>query len=326
MLNKDELCETIRYNAVASLLFEVSATPKPGLVDRLNQGAHSDMDFFSFMASSAALSPYFYKCAEKGMEFSEYQSSRPEMLFESLRPLGLTAEKAMYQATGGANTHKGLIFSIGIICAAAAVCYLKDRESKTEAETEIYTELYTDQKTVVNTELNAKNKRIDIHSTEKICNTVSMMTQGICARELASMKKKNNLSHGEMIYIKYGARGIRGEVENGFPTVRNYALPVFNRLKAAGGCSFNDILVQTLLHIMAVNEDTNVLARQDRDTLEYVRNCARRAIDAGGILTPEGTRMVNAMDRDFVERNISPGGAADLLAVTIMLDRLSNLR
>ncbi|MEN6315354.1 MAG: triphosphoribosyl-dephospho-CoA synthase CitG [Clostridiaceae bacterium] len=288
MLNKDELCETIRYNAVASLLFEVSATPKPGLVDRLNQGAHSDMDFFSFMASSAALSPYFYKCAEKGAQFSKTQSSRLEMLFESLRPLGLTAEKAMYQATGGANTHKGLIFSIGIICAAAAVCYLKDNGHEVDPE--------------------------------GICDTVSLMTQGICVRELDSLGKKNNLSHGEMIHIKYGARGIRGEVENGFPTVRNYALPVFNRLKEAGGCSFNDILVQTLLHIMAVNEDTNVLARQDRDTLEYVRNCARSAIDAGGILTQEGTRMVDAMDRDFIERNISPGGAADLLAVTIMLE------
>ena len=92
-----------------------------------------------------------------------------------------------------------------------------------------------------------------------------------------------------------------------------------------GGCSFNDILVQTLLHIMAVNEDTNVLARQDRDALEYVRNSARRAIGAGGVLTPEGARVVNAMDRDFIERNISPGGSADLLAVTIMLDRLSEL-
>jgi len=294
VLNKAELCETIRYNAVSSLLFEVSATPKPGLVDRLNQGAHSDMDFFSFMASSTALSPYFYKCAEKGTEFSENQNSRPELLFESLRPLGITAEKAMYRATGGANTHKGLIFSIGIICAAAAVCYLKNNGHEVDPE--------------------------------GICDTVSLMTHGICVRELDSLEKKNNLSHGEMIYIKYGVRGIRGEVENGFPTVKNYALPVFNRLKTTGGCSFNDILVQTLLHIMAVNEDTNVLARQDRDTLEYVRYCARRAIDAGGILTPEGSEMIYEMDRDFIERNISPGGAADLLAVTIMLDRLSNLR
>lgn len=290
MLNKAELCETIRYNAVTSLLYEVSATPKPGLVDRLNQGAHSDMNFFSFMASSTALSPYFYKCAEKGAEFSESRSNKPDLLFENLRPLGLAAENTMYQATGGANTHTGLIFSIGIICAAAAVCRLKDNGREADPD--------------------------------GICRYVSLMTQGICTRELGSLDKKKNLSHGETIYMKYGARGIREEVEYGFPTVRNYALPVFESLKAKGCCSFNDMLVQTLLHIMAVNEDTNVLARQDWDALEYVRNFARKALDTGGILTPEGRKIVCDMDKDFIEKNISPGGAADLLAVTIMLESL----
>jgi len=289
VLQKNELCEMIRRNAVTSLLYEVSATPKPGLVDRLNQGAHKDMDFFSFMASSAALSPYFYQCAIKGAEFHE---NNLEILFVSLRPLGLAAEKAMYQATGGVNTHKGLVFSMGIICAAAATCFIKACGDKPDAE--------------------------------EICGVVSLMTQGICARELDSMGKKHTLTHGEKIYKKYGVRGIRGEVEDGFPTVRSCSLPVFTRLIAMNRYSFNDILVQTLLHIMAVNEDTNVLARQDWDTLDYVRNYAGKVLDAGGILTPEGAEMVYKMDRDFIARNVSPGGAADLLAVTVILDRLSN--
>lgn len=289
MLYKDELCDTIRRNAVTSLLYEVSATPKPGLVDRLNQGAHKDMDFFSFMASSAALSPFFYQCALKGTEFKE-NNLRLGILFEALRPVGLVAEKAMLMATGGVNTHKGLIFSLGTICAAAAVCYMKGKTEKP--------------------------------STEEICDTVSLMTQGICTRELDSLEKKHDLTHGEKIYMKYGARGIRGEVENGFPTVRNCSLPVLTKMISLNRYSINDILVQTLLHLIAVNEDTNILARQDKDTLDYVRNYAGMALEAGGILTPEGREMVDKMDRDFIVKNISPGGSADLLAVTVMLDRL----
>ncbi len=286
MLKIEELCEKIRYKAVTSLLYEVSATPKPGLVDRLNQGSHRDMDFFSFIASAAALSPYFYQCAKIGAEFPNTKSNKPDMLIKNLRPTGLCAEQAMYRATGGVNTHKGLIFSLGLICAATALCFRNNAEKVT---------------------------------SEEICNTVSLMTKGICERELRQMDKKKNPSNGEMIYLKYGVMGIRKEVECGFPTVREHALPVFISLTEDPCCSLNNILVQTLLHIMAVNDDTNVLTRGNRETLEYVKNYSKMALDAGGILTPTGTKIINQMDKDFIERNISPGGSADLLAVTIML-------
>lgn len=287
-MQKDELCEMIRRKAVTSLLYEVSATPKPGLVDRLNQGAHTDMDFFSFMSSSAALSPYFYKCSLMGAEF---QGGNPEVLFENLRSVGLAAENAMFAATGGINTHKGLIFSLGIICAAAALCYIKTIGNKP--------------------------------SIKEICDTISCMAQGICKRELDFMIKKSDLTHGERIYLKYGVRGIRGEVENGFPTVRSCSMPILTSLMSMNKYPRNDILVHTLLHLMTVNEDTNILVRQDKDTLDYVRNYALRVLDAGGMLTPEGKEKVYEMDNDLIKRNISPGGSADLLAVTIMFDLLS---
>src|SRR4051812_47765287 len=107
--------QTISQKALLSLLYEVSASPKPGLVDRYNQGAHKDMDFFTFMASSAALSNYFNDCVAEGVKYS---GQNPQELFFSLRSLGVDAEKSMFEATDNVNTHKGLIFSLGIICAA----------------------------------------------------------------------------------------------------------------------------------------------------------------------------------------------------------------
>ena len=105
----------VAETALKSLLYEVSVTPKPGLVDRDNPGAHGDMDYYSFIDSAAALAPYFSRCAALGRD----SLCEPGDILARLRPLGLEAEEAMKRATGGANTHKGLIFSLGILCAAA---------------------------------------------------------------------------------------------------------------------------------------------------------------------------------------------------------------
>lgn len=288
MRSKIEVCETMGQFAVMSLLYEVSASPKPGLVDRFNQGAHRDMDFFSFMASTAALPYYFFKCALRGADF---QGSDLRELFNALRPLGLEAERAMFNATGGVNTHKGLIFSLGILCAASAWCRAA--------------------------------KEYPLPDTGEICETAASMAEGICSRELLSMGKKEALSNGEKMYRKYGLRGIRGEVEAGFPTVRLHSLPVFRELTSMGGLPVNSALVQTLLHLMAVNDDTNIAARKGSAEVEYVKNYASSVLKEGGMLTPAGKKMLHAMNRDFIERNISPGGSADLLAVTVMLYLLS---
>ncbi len=288
MQSKTEVCETIGRFAVMSLLYEVSASPKPGLVDRFNQGAHRDMDFFSFMSSTAALPYYFFKCALQGADF---QGDDLRELLKSLRPLGLEAEKAMFNATGGVNTHKGLIFSLGIICAASGWCRAR--------------------------------KENHLPDAEEICKTISLMTEGICCRELTAISKTEDFSNGEKMYKKYGFKGIRGEAEAGFPTVRTHSLPAFRKLKSTNKYPVNSILVQTLLHLMAVNDDTNIAARKDPDALEYVKEYSSRALKEGGMFTSSGIKMIHAMDRDFIERNISPGGSADLLAVTVMFDLLS---
>lgn len=279
--------QTIPQKALRALLYEVSASPKPGLVDRFNQGAHTDMDFFTFIDSSSALSNYFSYCVVEGVKYS---GKNPEELFQALRGLGINAEKVMFEATDGVNTHKGLIFSLGVICAAAS-CSMMESESK----------------------------NVDI---EIICEKVSLMTKGLCLRELTFLNKSEGLTYGEKLFLKYGLRGIRGEVESGFATVRNYSLPVIRKLKSLKSFHINDILVQVLLHLMAVNEDTNIVARHDLKTLEYVQRYAQQVLDLGDMLTPKGMEMVFEMDKEFIGRNISPGGSADLLAVTVMLDLL----
>lgn len=101
--------------ACRALLYEACTTPKPGLVDRHNCGSHTDMDIFTFMAGSAALQPYFVRCAAIGQETAQ---EAPQTAFAALRPVGRLAEGEMLRATGGVNTHKGAIFILGLACAA----------------------------------------------------------------------------------------------------------------------------------------------------------------------------------------------------------------
>jgi len=286
----DQVIDAIGQKALLALLYEVSASPKPGLVDRFNSGAHDDMDFFTFMAGSASLAGYFFDCAAEG---TRYAGKEPEELFRSLRPIGIEAEHAMFEATGGVNTQKGLVFSLGIICAAASCCLAEGGNGNAD--------------------------------TDAICAKAARMTRGLCSRELERMDKTGRLTHGEKLYQEYGLKGIRGEVESGFSTVRRISLPALAKLKTRKSYELNDIIVQTLLHLMAENEDTNIVARHDPATLEYVRRYARRVLAAGGMLTSAGASMAREMDREFIERHISPGGSADLLAVTLMLDSLNSV-
>lgn len=276
-----KFCNHIKQIALKSILFEVSASPKPGLVDRYNNGAHKDMNFFTFIESSVVIQDTFYKCAKLGIESNEKNIDK---ILDYARPIGMDSENNMLKATKGINTHKGIIFSIGLIAVAAGIIY-------------------------------AQNREFSINSIE-ICIKISEIAKGITKREL--QEKQCNKTYGEKLYKKYKVKGIRGEVESGFLTVRKHGLPLFRKLSERKIC-LNDILVQVLLNLMMHSEDTNVIGRHDLDTLNYVKNRAQKALELGGMLTEEGKKEIHKMDKDFIERNISPGGAADLLAVTTLL-------
>src|SRR5438094_7950212 len=97
--------------ALRSLWQELALYPKPGLVSLRDSGAHADMDAATFVRSLFALSRYWSEVADAGA------AGAP---FETLRRLGVRAESRMLIATGGINTHRGAIFALGLLCAAAA--------------------------------------------------------------------------------------------------------------------------------------------------------------------------------------------------------------
>ena len=286
-MNNQEFCIYISKLATKALLYEVSISPKPGLVDRYNSGAHKDMDFFTFIDSSVALIDYFYKCTEAGIEFKD---DDPTILLKNIRPIGIHAEDNMFEATRGINTHKGLVFSLGIISAVAGMHF-------------------------------KEFKNIKIPSKE-ISDKVRLVAKEI-TQELNDAKYKEVPTYGERLYLKYGVKGIRGEVESGFETVMKYSLPVLKEL-SNNDKHLNDKLIHVLLHLMANTEDSNILGRHNLEMLKFAKDKSKIAISHGGYLTSYGKLYVEEMDKYFIEKNISPGGSADLLAITIMLYMLEN--
>ncbi|HWR40185.1 MAG TPA: citrate lyase holo-[acyl-carrier protein] synthase [Patescibacteria group bacterium] len=280
------VAETVGALAVEAMLFEVTSTPAPGLVDRVNAGAHHDMDFYTFMSSSAALSPALARCAQAGLN----HQGPLERLLPVLRIIGGEGDAAMLQATAGINTQKGLLFSLGIVAAAAGWCAA--RQEKTD--------------------------------DKRLLAVTAAIVQGIVARELKpSLERHAGLTAGERLYREYGVTGIRGEMESGLPAVREQGLPVLRKALAAG-LPVNDALVQTLLALMTCVEDTTVMNRHQPETMRgWVREQARQALALGGMYTEPGRAFVLAMDRAFIDAWVSPGGTADMLAVTWFVQRLT---
>ncbi|EAX47367.1 Holo-ACP synthase., Triphosphoribosyl-dephospho-CoA synthase [Thermosinus carboxydivorans Nor1] len=281
--------EKIGALAVEAMLYEVACTPAPGLVDRNNAGAHRDMDFFTFMASTAALSLTMARCAEAGLR---HGGSLPELL-PVLRRIGREGEQSMLTATRGVNTQKGLLFSLGIVVAAAG--WLVQRRQPV--------------------------------APAAVLAAAAEMVDGIVARELGSVAAKPaaKLTAGERLYRDYGITGIRGEMERGLPAVRDYGLPALRQALAAG-LSVNDALVETLMVLMAHVEDTTVMNRHNPDILrQWLRPRVTAFLAAGGMYAADGRARVAALDEEFIAHNVSPGGAADLLAVTWFLHRLEEV-
>ena len=276
----ENAAEIIGSLALEGLLFEAAATPKPGLVDRLNCGAHSDMDFFTFQSSAAALGSWFVRFASAGREG---QSQPLPELFPTLRRLGAEAEQAMFTATGGVNTHKGAVFSMAVLCGCAGWLWGQG----------------------------------DV-TVETVCRAAGELCRGLCRRDFAALAERPPRTKGERLYLDHGITGIRGEAESGYETVRQLSAPRY-RAVLARGLSRNDALVQTLLELIARTADTNILARGGPEAAEYARRRARQVLALGGMETAEGREAALEMDRDFIQRWISPGGSADLLAVTHFL-------
>lgn len=271
----------------AAILGEVYTTPKPGLVDRHDSGAHRDMNVYTFERSANAITPYLTQMFFDGY----FWTDSPQNLFSQIRRTGMLAEKAMFRATDHVNTHKGLIFTMGILSASAGKCY-------------------------------AKLRRFD---TTQILNFSGEMTQNALEAEFCEMKKRKPVTHGELLFHQYGERGIRGEAQKGFPIIREAALPLLRQYRAIG-LDENRSNINVLLRIMMELNDTNVWSRGSREDMEWLQKEAGKIWKPGGAFFETGMKKIQKLNQICIRKNLSPGGAADLLAATLFLYQLEQLR
>ena len=268
--------------ATKALLYEVSISPKAGLVSRLSNGSHKDMNFYTFIDSSLALHNYFLNCFDYGQE---KLFSCPDF-FKDLREVGKVAEKEMYEATKGINTHKGTIFSMGILLAVLGV-HLKE------------------------------NEKIDLKIlSEKI--------KEMCKPLLNELEDADSIStYGEKAYKEYHLTGARGLAISGYEIV---LLDGINKLKDfCKTLDFETACILLLFYYMSVLDDTNIVNRASITTLKEVQILSKELFEENK-KTLEKESIKNSMSKlndIFIEKNISAGGSADLLILTIFIHLLT---
>ena len=260
--------------AVAALRDELEAYPKPGLVSPVDSGAHHDMDFTLMCRSAESLRQPFARLSAAGRQGNAFGTA--------LAPLGRDAERAMLQATGGVNTHRGAIFSMGLIVAAIARARATEVQPLPAA--------------IQSTLRREWGEALEAHAA---------------AGGQAS-------SHGGLVRQTTGAAGARGEAARGFPTVFQVGLPAY-RAALARGLEAGTARIQTLFTVMEAVDDTTVLYRGGAEGGLFVRRAAGEFLAAGGCLAEGWFERAEGLHRNFVARNLSPGGCADLLAATLLV-------
>lgn len=303
---REKDAENIARSAQKALLYEVSVTPKPGLVDRNDRGSHEDMDYYTFLDSAVVLYRYFKKCALIGMEQDPRET---EETFLRLQYEGKCAETDMYQTTKDVNTHKGAIYSLGLLCAGAGIVkaggygdgYQKEGIQHTPASD--------------TAEIQKRAKKI-CEAAGKIARSSGEETRG-------------------RFCDTYGMKGARGEACRDFETVRTVALPaLLHYLEQYGE---RETLLQgsesiweqkawdspkdyagamTLMGLMACTQDTNLAARGGEYAVSQEQARIRRMLNRPQPLTRGEIEVCNL---DYIRRGLSPGGSADLLAAAWFL-------
>ena len=287
----ERVCKELAAIAVKALLDEAALFPKPGLVDPVSQGAHSDMDFTTLVRSAAALQQGFYECARIGYKSAAPAQPIAAAVRKQLRTAGLALENAMFAETRGVNTHKGAIFIFAYLLGAAG-------------------------------QLSGVTSLGGIRSgeelTETLCAQVRALAAGLCSEDMAGVSAKRTLTHGEQVFLQYGCTGIRGEVEAGLPLVQRHAA----YLAGLTHLTQRDAYLYTLLHIIAENTDTNVLFRAGSAALRDLQSRCASIVTSGAV----GSALyaaVEALDAYCIERHISPGGAADIFAAVLFCRSLA---
>ena len=250
----------IAHLATDALRAELNTTPKPGLVDRNDNGAHKDMDLTLMGRSIDALQPYFVKLAMLGC-----QDVMPET--EAVRQIGIEAERAMLNSTGGVNTHRGALFSMGLATLAASWCMRHEG-------------------------------KID----EKQLRNLMM--------QVAAGFAPTAGTHGNDAVNAHRVTGALDLAKAGYEQLFINWLPAYCGYLAADAATASHKL---LLLIMSQLDDTNVIHRVGYEQAQQVKQEART------LLEDYSQSGMEQMNRAFIARNVSPGGSADMVALTLFI-------
>ncbi|MBS3985434.1 MAG: triphosphoribosyl-dephospho-CoA synthase [Selenomonadales bacterium] len=265
----------------AASLFEVCVSPSPGLVNPFDNGAHTDMNLFTFVLGSSVLAPYFTECVATG--FQEEEKSL-DYVFAKLRAVGVRGEAALLRATAGVNTQRGQLFVLGLAAGVTGVCLAQG---------------------------------IKVPSPE-FFSAVKSACSGLTERELAKLEKSDARTAGERLFLHKGYTGVRGEAEAGFPSVERVGYPAL-LFALCREVSLNDAAVHALLCIMAHLSDTTVLHRAGEAGLAKVQNTAQDILSAGSVFSDSGRSIIRQAHNEFSAARLSPGGSGDLLALSLAL-------
>lgn len=271
-IEPSDIC--LAESAVAVLVQELEAYPKPGLVSPRDSGAHADMDYGLMCRSANALQGPFASIAAAGRGGFPFETT--------LIPLGLAAEREMLHATGGINTHRGAIFTLGMIIAAMARTKAVSRSLSPDGIRSVLIETWGD--------------ALQVH----------------CAAEVSGS------SHGSLVRESTGTGGARSEAARGFPSIFETGLPVYQDALSSG-LDCNAARIQTLFALMESAEDTNIIFRGGTEAADFVRRSAAEFLAAGGCFSGGWFGRAEEIHRAFIRRNLSPGGCADLMAGTLLV-------
>lgn len=247
--------------AERALRLELDTTPKPGLVDRQDNGAHKDMDYALMSKSISALRPYLTRLAVE---------SAKDIDPAKIKEIGIEAEKAMLKATGGVNTHKGALFCIGLSVAAAS-------------------------------NLASATGSVEAYSFKELVSRA--------ASEIPSARG----THGAEVKRSFKAVGALENARAAYPELFADWLPYYRSLE---GDPFR--CHKTLLHIMTTLDDTNILHRRGAEGLAHAE------AEAARLLEDFSESGLSSLNKDFIRENISPGGSADMLSLTIFINSIIN--
>ncbi|PIE88405.1 MAG: hypothetical protein CSA04_02070 [Bacteroidetes bacterium] len=287
---EQQVSKQLAATALWAILTEVALPHKPGLVSPQSSGSHQDMNFHTFLASTSAITPHFQRVAIRGYQWN---GKEPQAVLTQLRISGLEMEKDMFLTTQGVNTQKGVIFLMTF---------------------SLFTMAYTLKKTGTFDETVFKE-------------TLQTLNKGLVNRELKGSSNQNR-SHGEQCFNTFGeelAGGIRKEVEQGLPTFFHEVTPFMKKIGFSSTdyrdqSHFENQCKRLLVKIMSINNDTNILFRSDAQTLHLLQEKSLKTLQGNEDLTKN--ESYGELMAFCTTKKISPGGSADLLAVSLFLDNV----